>query len=63
MSDPDRQRVAVLDLEQGSITYFGVPGVDPGQFRQPSGIAVGPNNQVYVVDWANGNVQVFTVHK
>ncbi len=61
MSDSDRQRVAVLDLGTGAISYFGEPGGDAGQFRAPSGIAVGPGGRVYVLDRINSNVQVFTL--
>jgi DNA-binding beta-propeller fold protein YncE len=60
MTDPERQRVAVLDTIEGSISYFGEAGAEPGRFAGPSGIATGPDGRVYVVDRGN-NVQVFTV--
>jgi sugar lactone lactonase YvrE len=59
MSDPDRMRVARVDVDRGIVSYFGRPGNDPGAFGSPSGIAVGPDGKVYVVDRENANVQVF----
>jgi 4-amino-4-deoxy-L-arabinose transferase-like glycosyltransferase len=63
MSDPDKKRVAVLDLATNAITYFGKQGAGPGQFNQPSGVAVARDGKVYVLDWTNGNVQVFSSNK
>ena len=37
MSDPDRQRVAVINLQSGETDYFGTTGDSPGQFRTPRG--------------------------
>lgn len=59
MSDPDRKRVAVLDVKSGGVSYFGADGGDAGQFRSPLGLDVGANGQVYVLDRDNVNVQVF----
>jgi tripartite motif-containing protein 71 len=61
MSDPDRQRVAVINLQSGETDYFGAAGDSPGQFRTPQGIAVGPDGRVYVLDRTRNNVQVFTI--
>ena len=61
MSDPDRQRVAVINLQSGETDYFGTAGDSPGQFRTPQGIAVGPDGRVYVLDRTRNNVQVFTI--
>jgi tripartite motif-containing protein 71 len=60
MSDPDRKRVAVLDLGKGQVSYFGGEGQDPGLYSGPSGIAVGDDGKVYVVDRINNNVQVYS---
>jgi DNA-binding beta-propeller fold protein YncE len=59
MSDPDRQRISVLDLESGAVEYIGTPGSGAGEFRAPSGIDVGPDGRLYVLDRVNNNVQVF----
>ncbi|HKP53410.1 MAG TPA: PA14 domain-containing protein [Chloroflexia bacterium] len=63
MSDPDRRRVAVLDIASGEVSYFGREGGGPGEFGRPSGIAVGPDGRIYVVDSVRNNVQVFSPEK
>ncbi len=63
MTDSDRQRVAVLDVASGRVSYFGERGAGSGQFGGLSGIAVGGDGRVYVVDFINGNVQLFTLSK
>ena len=37
----------------------GSTGEGPGQFRNPRGIAVGPEGRIYVVDSGNNRIQVF----
>ena len=37
MSDPDRQRVAVINLQSGETDYFGTAGDSPGSFVRPRG--------------------------
>ena len=59
MSDPDRKRMDVLNLGDGTVTYFGGPGNDAGQFRGQSGTAIGPQGNIYVLDRMNDNIQVF----
>jgi DNA-binding beta-propeller fold protein YncE len=59
MSDPDRRRVTVLDVESGKVTFFGGEGPDAGQFQGPSGIAVDKAGRIYVLDRKSHNVQVF----
>ncbi len=39
---------------------WGSEGTGDGEFRQPNGVAVGPEGQVYVVDDWNNRVQYFT---
>jgi DNA-binding beta-propeller fold protein YncE len=41
------------------ITSWGGDGTDPGQFQTPRSIWVDADERVYVVDRANGRVQVF----
>jgi hypothetical protein len=63
MSDPDRARVAVLNVGTGELSHFGKPGSGPGEFTRLTGIAVGPDGRIYVVDSENNNVQVFSPEK
>jgi DNA-binding beta-propeller fold protein YncE len=63
MSDPDRRRVTTLNVATSELTYFGKEGPGEGEFGRPSGIAVGPDGRIYVVDSVNNNVQVFTPSK
>ncbi len=60
MSDPERKRVTIIDVKTDRLSYFGNEGSDPGMFGAPSGIAIGPDGRIYVVDRVNNNVQVFT---
>jgi DNA-binding beta-propeller fold protein YncE len=42
------------------IGEFGSPGTDDGSFQFPNGIAVDGRARVYVTDWRNNRVQVWT---
>ena len=49
-------------LQRDKMSYhnkFGEFGVSPGQFTEPSGIAVNPQGDIYVCDTNNHRVQVF----
>ena len=46
-------RVAIL------IAMFGSFGTGRGQLKFPSDVAVDPDGEVYVCDWANNRVQLF----
>lgn len=59
LTDPDRQRLAILDPASGALRFIGAAGNGPGQFRLPVGIAAGADNKLYVVDSDNARVQVF----
>ena len=66
--------VYVADLLNGRVSVFGPNGAfkqafgrmdvdpakpQPGEFKEPSGVAVGPDGTVYVADAWNGRVQKF----
>ncbi|HMA37824.1 MAG TPA: glycosyltransferase family 39 protein, partial [Chloroflexia bacterium] len=59
LTDPDRQRLTILDPATGALLVLGEPGAGPGQFSIPLGVASGPGDRLYVVDSANTRVQVF----
>jgi ABC-type Fe3+ transport system permease subunit len=39
---------------------WGGPGLEPGRFNRPEGLALGPDEAVYVADSCNHRIQVFT---
>jgi sugar lactone lactonase YvrE len=60
MTDPERSRLVILDPATGARRYVGTEGTAPGQFHLPSGIAVGPDGKLYVLDSGNRRIQVFS---
>jgi DNA-binding beta-propeller fold protein YncE len=52
-------RVHVFSPDGELITSWGEVGIDAGQFHLPHGIAVGPDDRVYVCDRENDRIQVF----
>ena len=59
VSDPERNRVAVVEVESGLVSYFGTVGKGEGQFAAPSGVAVGSDGTLYVLERLNNRVQLF----
>ena len=56
VSDEDGSSVLVLDKDGVFLHRFGSYGSAEGQFSAPYGIAVSPNNDVYVTDYNNKRV-------
>lgn len=56
----ENRRVQVLNFDLTFSSTFGTQGSDEGQFIFPRGIACDSDGNVYVTDYANHNVQVFT---
>ncbi|MEO0971452.1 MAG: NHL repeat-containing protein [Pseudomonadota bacterium] len=50
----------LLDRPGEHIMSFGSGGSGPGQFRNPTGVATDPMDNVYVVDTGNSRVQKFS---
>jgi 4-amino-4-deoxy-L-arabinose transferase-like glycosyltransferase/sugar lactone lactonase YvrE len=59
LTDPDQNRVTAIDRATGRSDQFGQAGDGPGAFGDPTGIAGGPDGQIYVVDSDHARVEVF----
>ncbi|HUU83473.1 MAG TPA: hypothetical protein VM243_08220 [Phycisphaerae bacterium] len=54
-------QIVVMNRKNGQVLRtFGGPGGEPGQFRIPNSIAVGPDGAVYVSDTHNWRIQKLT---
>jgi DNA-binding beta-propeller fold protein YncE len=57
--DNDHHRVMVFDGKGEQLFTFGKHGSAPGEFHLASHVAIGPDDNVYVLDAGNFRVQVF----
>jgi len=58
VAEGDAEKIYQLDLEGNILAeYHGGPGPQPGQFRAAHGIAVGPQEELYVTEVLNWRVQ------
>jgi len=58
-TDPEGYRVLVLGLDGGVRGSWGLYGNDAESFTLPTGVAVGSDGRVYVVDGESQRVLVF----
>jgi len=58
--ETDIDRVTRVDVSTKERFSFGSTGSGPGQFKKPSGLGIGPDGRVYVADFDNHRIQVFT---
>jgi tripartite motif-containing protein 71 len=59
-ADGDQQCILKFTLDGQFISKWGSKGTGKGEFRNPQGIAVGGDGNVYVVDVLNDRVQKFS---
>jgi DNA-binding beta-propeller fold protein YncE len=59
VSDALNFLVRILDKDKRLIGSFGGPGLVPGTFSRPKGIATDSDGHIYVVDALFDNVQIF----
>jgi sugar lactone lactonase YvrE len=58
-TDPEGYRVVAFDSEGAFKAAFGIYGTDAASFALPNGVAIGPDDLVYVADADNHRVMVF----
>ncbi len=59
VTDTGNKRIALFDSNGSPITEFGEPGLSPGQFDEPVGIARNNEGLLYVADTWNQRIQSF----
>lgn len=59
VADFGNHRVQILAADLRPLRQWGREGVGEGEFREPSDLAVGPGDIIYVTDTWNGRVQRF----
>jgi DNA-binding beta-propeller fold protein YncE len=58
-SDPEGFRIIKFSNDGKVLAVWGTPGGDNGSFQLPTGLAVAPNNNLYVADSGNNRILVF----
>jgi len=59
ISDAGGHRIVVCDLAGHRLFSFGSQGSEPGEFRDPHGLAFDREGRLYVADTGNARIQVF----
>ena len=55
----DNNRISIFTLEGQLIRTIGSQGSGPGQFKNPTAVAISPDGDMYVADDYNHRIQVF----
>lgn len=61
ISDTGNKRIAVFDEQGNFIAQYGTTGMQPGEFNEPTGLALSTDGTLYVADTWNQRIQSFTV--
>jgi DNA-binding beta-propeller fold protein YncE len=59
VTDTGNKRLINFTKDGEPVGVFGQEGSEPGQFREPVGLARGPDGSIYVADAWNGRIQRF----
>ena len=60
VADSGNNRISIFTLEGQLIRTIGSQGSGPGQFDWPTAVAISPDGDMYVTDYWNHRVQVFS---
>ena len=60
VADGGNCRISIFTLEGQLIRTIGSEGCDPGQFNWPTALAISPDGDMYITDYNNHRVQVFS---
>ena len=61
VTDTGNKRIVVFDSQGNYINKYGMPGLLPGEFDEPVGLAVDENDILYVADTWNQRIQAFII--
>jgi predicted membrane-bound mannosyltransferase/DNA-binding beta-propeller fold protein YncE len=64
VADTGNKRISIFDSEGQGIGFIGGPGLEPGEFDEPTSVAIDPRNgNIFVADLWNFRVQVFDAER
>ena len=56
---PELNKVLIMEQNGKIVGNFGGEGGEPGKFNRPTGVALSPEGQLFVVDSWNHRIQIF----